>query len=358
MGFDASKCDFSRCKGECLTRCPYVSYTENETKEQISALIKGETARILKECITCAACNEYCPLGANPWDLILWRQEQTQVLGIPKNAKPASDWLVKPRMVRHGKPGGPLFSLCGIYEVVPQQEFLTGMMFDEATLIGGGEYCCGFTETHLGRGSRPYEFLPTLVKNLTDAAQEYGVSAIVFTHDACYNVLTTVAMQERIMVPFRPVHILEYIRNWLKEHPDRITPLNMKIAYQGGCTTRYAAKSGEIWKDWLDEILTLIGVTCVEDKRKFTGDNRLCCCCSIFHTQHDRAMKFQRMNIQDAIDAGAEGYCFICPACVSVMRMTCKEMNLTPYYITQLVKLALLEDLGKAGTAAFGYPVL
>jgi len=37
--------------------------------------------------------------------------------------------------------------------------------------------------------------------------------------------------------------------------------------------------------------------------------------------------------------------------------MTCKEMKLTPYYITQLVKLALNEDLGKAGTAAFGYPV-
>jgi len=39
------------------------------------------------------------------------------------------------------------------------------------------------------------------------------------------------------------------------------------------------------------------------------------------------------------------------------MRMTCKEMNLPPYYITQLVKMALSEELGKAGTAAFGYPV-
>jgi len=357
MGFDASKCDFSRCEGECLTRCPYVSYDENEAKNQINSLINGKKSPILTECITCAACNEYCPLGANPWDLIAWRQEQTQILGIPKNAKPASDWLVKPKIVRPGVEGGPLISLCGIYEVVPQQEFLTGMMFDEATLIGGGDYCCGFTETHLGRGSRPYEFLPTLVHNLTAAAEEYKAREIIFTHDACYNVLTTIALQERIDVPFRPVHILEYMRNWIRDHKECITPLNMNIAYQGGCTTRYAPKGPEIWKDWLEEILSMIGAVCVEDKRKYTGDNRLCCCCSIFHTQHERAMKFQQINIQDAINAGAQGYCFLCPACVSVMRMTCKDMDLTPYYITQLVKTALHEELGKAGTAGFGYPV-
>ena len=46
----------------------------------------------------------------------------------------------------------------------------------------------------------------------------------------------------------------------------------MKIAYQGGCTTRYAAKGGETWKDWLIEILKLVGVTCVEDKRNYTGN--------------------------------------------------------------------------------------
>ena len=104
MDFDASKCDFSRCKGECLTKCPYVSYDEKEAKNQINSLIKGDMTPILKECITCAACNEYCPLGANPWDLILWRQEQTQVLGIPIDAKPASDWLVKTKRVRMETP--------------------------------------------------------------------------------------------------------------------------------------------------------------------------------------------------------------------------------------------------------------
>ncbi len=361
MAFDLSKCDFSRCKGECLVRCPYVSYSEEDAKKAIQALIRGERPSILTECITCAACNDFCPLGADPWDLIARRQEETGVLGIPADAKPSSDWLTKPAViVRQGRPGGPLISTGGIYEVVPQKEFLTGQMFEDATVIGGGEYACGFTETHLGRASRPLEFLPQFIKNLAKAAGEFGVDEIVFTHDACYNVATTLAMQQRIEVPFRPVHILEYIRNWLRDHPDRIVrPLGISIAVQGGCTTRYAPKGGdaEIWSDWLGEIFEMIGVASVEEKRVYTGDDRLCCGCGIFHTQHERALEIQRRNIRDAIDAGAEKLVFICPACISVMRATCRQMELEPIYITQLVKLALGEELGPAGPAAFGYPV-
>lgn len=359
MGFDSSKCDFSRCRGECLTRCPYVSYDEKMAKDAIRALISGKMSPILSECITCAACNDFCPTGANPWDLIAWRQEETNILGIPVDASPSSDWLVKPYKVRRGKPGGPLISMGGIYEVVPQEEFLKGRMFDDATLIGGGDVACGFTETHLGRASRPLKNLPVFIENLSRAAEEFGVDEIVFTHDACYNVATTLAMSQNMEVPFRAVHILEYIRNWLRDHKDEITPLNLKVGLQGGCTTRYAPDrgDGEIWSDWINEIFEMIGVESVEEKRKYTGDDRLCCGSSIFHSQHDRALGIQKMNIQDAIDAGAERYVFICPACIAIMRMTCRKLNLEPVYITQLVKLALGEDLGEAGTAAFGYPV-
>ncbi len=359
MGFDLSKCIFSECAGECLTHCPYISYDEQQAKEAIRTLIAGKTAPIMSECITCAACNDFCPLGANPWDLIAQRQEETGILGIPEDAKPASDWLIKPEIVIRGKEGGPLISMGGIYEVVPQTEFMTGTMFEDATLIGSGKIACGFTETHLGRASRPLTYLTEFIANLTAEAEKYGVDEIVFTHDACYNVATTIAMREHTEVPFRPVHILEYIRNWLRDHPEQITPLNLKVAIQGGCTTRYAPTGGdhEIWSDWLNEIFAMIGVESVEEKRTYTGDDRLCCGSAIFHKEHERTMDIQHMNIQDAIDAGAERYVFICPACISIMRGTCRKMNLEPVYITQLVKQALGEDLGKAGTAAFGYPV-
>ena len=99
MAFDLSKCDFSQCKGECLVRCPYISYDEEDAKNAIRSLIKGDRHQILKECITCAACNDFCPRGANPWDLIAQRQEETGALGIPADAKPSSDWLTKPATI-------------------------------------------------------------------------------------------------------------------------------------------------------------------------------------------------------------------------------------------------------------------
>ncbi|MEN6342322.1 MAG: (Fe-S)-binding protein [Methanospirillum sp.] len=361
MAFDLSKCDFSRCGGDCLVRCPYVSYSEEEAKRAVQSLVRGEDHPILKECITCAACNDFCPRGANPWDLIAKRQEETGALGIPVDAKPSSDWLTKPATVlRRGKPGGPLISAGGIYEVVPQVEFLSGQMFADATIIGGGPYACGFTETHVGRASRPYVFLPQFIANLAKAAEEFGVHEIVFSHDACYDTATTLAMQQRIEVPFRPVHLLEYIRNWLRDHPDRIVnPLHIRVAIQGGCTTRYAPRGGdrEIWSDWLADIFEMIGVESVEEQRTYTGENRLCCGCGIFHTEHERALEIQERNIRDAAGAGAEKLVFICPACITVMRGSCKKLELEPIYITQLVKLALGEELGPAGTAAFGYPV-
>jgi Fe-S oxidoreductase len=276
------------------------------------------------------------------------------------DAKPASDWLVKPKKIIRGKPGGPVISFGGLYEVTPLEEFYTGAMFEGATFIMGGDYCCRYTETHVGRSSAPIKFLPTLVDNLAKAAKELGVNEIIFTHDACYNVLTTLATEYRIEVPFKPVHILKYIRDWLRDHKDRIKKKqNMKIAYQGGCTTRDAALGigEEIWSDWLTDIFDLIGAELVEEKRKYTDIDRLCCGCAIFLTQHDRAMEIQRMNIQDALNAGAEKYVFFCPACTAILRGTCNKMGLEPYYITQIVKLALGEDLGPVGGAAMGYPI-
>ena len=359
VGFDLAKCDFSRCRGECLTECPYINYDENRAKQEISQLIRGREAPILTLCITCAACNEYCPTGANPWDLISWRQEQAGALGISADVRPATDSLDKPYTEVRGAPGGAFISMGGIYEVVPQKEFLSGAMFDGATIIGGGDFFCGFAETHPGCASLPVRILPAFIANLARAAEAFGVDEIVFTHDACYNVATTLATQQCIEVPFHPVHILAYIRNWLRDHPGAATPLHMDVALQGGCTTHYAPQhgDGENWSDWTGDIFDLVGVRSVEVARKYTGIYRLCCGSTILHSQHDRVMEIQQKNIQDAIDAGAEAYIFICPACLATMRTMCREMGLEPIYITQLVRMALGEDLGKAGTAAFGYPV-
>ena len=78
--FDETRCD--RC-GECLVRCLYVDYDKERAASEIDELIAGRPAPILSACVTCFACNEYCPTDARPFDLILERQEQFHSLGIP-----------------------------------------------------------------------------------------------------------------------------------------------------------------------------------------------------------------------------------------------------------------------------------
>ena len=85
--FDRSKCDLC---GDCLVECLYVNYDREKAVQEMIALIEDREAEILKECITCVACNEYCTKGANPFDLICRLQEKTNALMLPEKLYTAS----------------------------------------------------------------------------------------------------------------------------------------------------------------------------------------------------------------------------------------------------------------------------
>jgi heterodisulfide reductase subunit C len=72
--FHPEKCTLC---GQCLILCPYLTYPKEQAKEEFKKLIDGEPSVVTTMCVTCAACNMYCPEGANPFDLINKRQEET-----------------------------------------------------------------------------------------------------------------------------------------------------------------------------------------------------------------------------------------------------------------------------------------
>ena len=65
--WDASKCDLC---GDCLVKCRYVDYEKDKAASEIKLLMEGKAADILDRCITCNACFQNCPTGADPADLI------------------------------------------------------------------------------------------------------------------------------------------------------------------------------------------------------------------------------------------------------------------------------------------------
>jgi hypothetical protein len=327
--FDRSKCDLC---GECLVKCQYVDYTKEKAKEEIDKLIKGEPASIIKECITCVACNQYCEKGANPFDLINQRQEETGLFPVSNRALEmfsAAD--IMPTEVGLGQPGKPVMSLCTVGDLIPG--LFEGQLFEGMTFLKGGEYFCKIGWIHAGKESPVRDGAQAVVEKLAETKAE----EIIFYHDDCYAMMTAKAKEYGVDLPFQPIHIIEYLLNYLRDHKEQIKKLNMKIAYQQPCASRYTP-----WKDeWLDELFYLIGVERV--KRKYYRINALCCGGPIVATDYERAGNIKDTNIKDALDAGAEAMVFLCPLCFLSLRRRAREAGLEPIPLISLCRLALGE---------------
>ena len=76
-------------------------------------------------------------------------------------------------------------------------------------------------------------------QSFVDNLKDLGAKKIVFLHNddfAMFKILDDFGIE----IPFRPVHIFEYLLAYLKKNQRNITKLDKKIAYQRPCTARYA----------------------------------------------------------------------------------------------------------------------
>jgi Fe-S oxidoreductase len=328
--FDVSRCD--RC-GDCLVRCQYVEYNHEKAVQEITALIEGGDAAILRECTTCMACNEYCKKGANPYDLILQLQEEKGILPVPEEFLPrfAANEKV-PGQVTWGDPAKPALSLCVLKTRLPEAA-IQSRIFDGLTIFDGGEYFCYSLYLHTARESYMKKNVQKYINSLTGLKKK----EIVLLHDDCYTAAAAKAWEYGIEVPFKPVHIIEYLLRYCQEHPGSITRLNKKIAYQRPCISRYTPEK----EPMLDELFELIGVERVA--RKHDRENALCCGGLYAEKEPERAKKYQDMNIADAQAHGADAMVILCPICWQRLSQPCRKSGLPPVYITNLCSMALGE---------------
>jgi len=175
-----------------------------------------------------------------------------------------------------------------------------------------------------------------------DALAKTGAKEIVMMHDDCYGAYTTKALEYGIEVPFKITHYIEYLRNYVRDNKDKVSPLNMKIAYQKPCSSHYTPW---IEKD-LDELFQLIGVERVA--RKYDRKNPLCCGSPVSpHIGNQKGENYKQMNINDAIAHKAEAMVFMCQYCDLQMRDEVAQAGLTPIFLTNLVRMALGEKLSE-----------
>ncbi|RJP26839.1 MAG: (Fe-S)-binding protein [Actinobacteria bacterium] len=325
--FIEERCDLC---GDCVFLCPYVDYDREQSIEQWRKLMEGETPEIVGQCVTCVACNQFCDKGANPFDLILKRQEETGVLNIPEqNTEVFRNLPDAPSQVIEGDADKPALSLCSVGDFVPG--LFDGPLFAGMTVLKGGDYFCNMGWVHLGYETPVREGAQRVVDNLSAT----GATEIVFYHDDCYALLAAMVKDYGVEIPFRPVHIIEYLLDYVKEHGGEVTPLGMKVAYQQPCASRYTP-----WKDeQLDELFRLIGVERVE--REYDRRYALCCGSPMVPRDREKANAIKKRNIDDAVEHGAQSMAYLCPLCVLNLRKRADAAGLENYHIIELVKKAL-----------------
>ena len=328
--FDASKCD--KC-GDCFVRCQYVDYSLEKAIKEITALMEGKDAEILTSCITCMACNEYCQKGANPYDLILRLQEEKGIVWVPESTIKVFDMgAAIPNEVSEGDPDKPVLSLCAMGYYYPPG-IIESQMFNGLTLVKGGDYYSRIGYLHLAMESVVRQNAQKFVDNLA----RLGKNEIVLVHDDCYTMLAKKAQEYGIKVPFKPVHIVEYMLNYLKDHRSSIIKLNKRIAYQRPCISRYTPGK----EPMLDEFFELVGVQRVA--RRYDREDALCCGAVLSDVDRERGRRIRDMNLTDAKAHGAEAMVFLCPFCYQSLSRPCQERGLASIFITDLCRMALGE---------------
>jgi Fe-S oxidoreductase len=340
--FDEEKCTLC---GDCLARCAYLTYPEKKAKEEFRKLIEGKPTPVTAECITCCACNTYCPEEANPFDLINQRQEETGTFKVTDQALANMSMASQlPSKVIKGAHGKPVLNLCTVGDFLPG--VIEGQLFNGLTITKGGDYFCYIGWIHLGKPGKVKENAVKFVSNLAKVTREVGAKEVICFHDDCYALLTSKTKEYGIEVPFKPVHIIEHMKDYCAAHKNRVKKLDMKISYQQPCASRYTFNKDQM----LDELFNLIGVERVP--RKYDKIHALCCGGTqgaIANVTKEEVEKWRMKNIMDGKEHGAEAMVFLCPLCALSLRSRAKAQDLEPYMLSNLVRVALGEKLTMGG---------
>jgi len=298
-------------------------------------ILRGEHSQVLNDCATCYACEERCPNANHPFYQIVELQEKRGLLPVPAPITRQQQIMMQPRgTMVPARVAKPVIDMCYFPMLTG---CVRGRLFEGASMIVGSDIFCNIMWLHFGKTSVIRERLPRMIDNIWNGyLKDSGVDEIVCFHDECYGTFTQLAPAFGIDVPFRCVHLFEYLAGRLDALADQVKPINAKVAYQRPCSNRLAPGT----RHWVDDIFTRIGVERV--KRTYDGDNALCCGQVLrAHQKDDLADDVQARNIADMVRAGAAYCVFNCPACMITLAEAVAEAGITPILMSDLCQMAL-----------------
>ncbi|MBU0994379.1 MAG: (Fe-S)-binding protein [Proteobacteria bacterium] len=325
--FKPDQCNFC---GECIERCQWMDVEKEDAISHMKMMAKGEKTAVLENCITCYACNEICPQDANPFDLFSELQHRYFTFASEDIIASTESRYVFSGELKDVPQHDRVMATCVFGKTHPQ--LIQGDMYN-LPQVGGKPYFCWVLFSHMGAAGVQKNHAEDLVKRLAQT----GAKEVVCFHDDCYAMLKKLAPDYGITVPFKPVHLAEYLVEYLTGHKSRIKPLNIKIAYQRPCASRHTPEKEHA----IDELFDLIGVKRVD--RAYDRGNALCCAnVKLLLGQGDPAPD-QMKNVDDAVNHGADAMVCLCPMCMQALSASAAIHQLPVVFLGDIARMAIGE---------------
>jgi Fe-S oxidoreductase len=342
LEFHEDRC-FACTTQDCLVKCQHLDIDQETARIEMGKIINGEDSFVLHDCVTCYACEEYCPQGNHPFYLIVQKQEEHHIAPLPD---PLVKRGIQTGIPFRGKPEiremtGAALNM-GVFS--PLMDRIQGRLFEGLPIISDDSrkmfhYFCQLMYLHYGKTSVINERLEKIIETIA----AHKAKEVIHFHDECYGTYTSYAPAFGIDVPFKSIHLFEYLYNKLLELKSDIKPLHFKVAYQRPCSSRLSPDKHQ----FVGKIFDLIGVEQVE--RTYVGENALCCGATILGQKKEGSRQYcdelQKKNIEDMKGAGAQICVFNCPACMQTLGKRVSKNGIMPLFMSDLCRLAIGEKI-------------
>jgi Fe-S oxidoreductase len=327
-----------RCETvDCLMRCQYIHLDLEEAKQEKRNILQGENSPVLRQCLTCYACEEYCPNGNHPFYTIVERQEQLGIWPVPIPLTNQQVRMMAPKgRIEPQRIQPPVLNMCYFPMLLKS---IRGKLFEGCSTIVGSDIFCNIMWLHFAKNSVIRERVPRMIDNIrSNYLKDSGVEEMICYHDECYATYTHLAPAFGIDVPFKPIHLFAFLNERLDALKDQIRPLGMRAAYQRPCSNRLVPET----QQWVDDIFAKIGVEHVA--REYDLENSLCCGAILRAQQRDDlADELQKKNLDDMKAAGANVCVFNCPFCFFTLGEAAAQQGMMPLLMSDLCQFALGE---------------